>query len=425
MVIDPHAQGTDDGEDPGAPRAQDLAEARDLEAQDLRAEAPGLGTATQGRGEAPQDPPGGEHDLRAGLRDRLLAAPVTVVTMGVCVLIFLGSVGACAMHIEEPGEMLVGSWLRLDRCEDTLGALGALRLADLWLDGAWWRVITAGLLHGSWLHLLLNIWSLWVVGEWVETTWGHARTAVLFAVSSVVGCLASAAWVEAPMVVGASAGIMGMAGAVWVGRLLGRGTVAARLRPVSPWVLGGWLVVLVALGAFVDVIAQAGHLGGLVAGALLGLGWSGRGAFVELSARLGLGLVIAALVLVARQPERRPRYAEYLGYAYLDRGQDAEAAAAFELALAERPDDAPLANAVAYAWAKAGLHLDRAEHLVRAALDSEPENPDYLDTLGWILCRRGDTEAGLAELRRASEASDGEVPEIEEHRVECSAVAVH
>ena len=344
--------------------------------------------------------------------------------MGLCVLAFLATLGACATRLPAPGPMLAGSWLQLEGCGETLADMGALRLADLWLDGSWWRVITAGLLHGSWIHLILNTWSLWVVGEWTESTWGHARTAVLFALSSVAGCLASAAWVEAPMVVGASAGIMGMAGALLVGRLLGRGAVSANLQPISARVLGGWLVALVALGFFVDVIAQAGHLGGLVAGALLGLAWSGRGSVVALGGRVGLGVAFAALVLAARQPQARVRFDEYLGYGYLERGMDAEAAAALERALEERPEDASLANAVAYGWAKAGTELDRAEELVRVALKAEPENADYLDTLGWVLCRQGEVEAGMVELRRASAASGGGVPEIEGHLQECAGAAV-
>ncbi len=360
-----------------------------------------------------------EEDRGTSLRGRLAAAPVTVGLMAVCVAAFLLTLGLCATRVEGPGAMLAGSWLQLEGCGDTLTDLGALRLSEVWIEGAWWRVITAGLLHGSWLHLILNTWSLWAVGEWTETTWGHWRTGLLFAVSSLAGCLASAGWVEAPMVVGASAGIMGMAGALLVGRLLGRGEVAAKLRPISATVLGIWLAVLVALGFFVDVIAQAGHLGGLVAGACLGLAWCGRRAPVRLLGWLGLALVSAALVLVARQSETRPRYDEYIGYGYLDRGMDAEAAAAFDRVLVERPDDLPLANAVAYALAKAGKDLDRAEALVRRALEAEPSNADYLDTLGWVLCQRGEIEAGLEVLARASEASKGAVPEIEGHLTQC------
>ena len=358
------------------------------------------------------------------VRERIVAAPVTVGLMGLCIVAFVSTVAVCASSAQAPASVLAGSWLQLEGCEDTLVTMGALRLSDVWLDGAWWRVITAGGLHGSWLHLTFNVWSTWVVGDWVEATWGHARTALIFVVSSVIGCLASAAWVEAPMVVGASAGIMGMAGALLVGRVLGRGSVKAELRGLSAGVLGVCLALQLGLGFFVSVIAQAGHLGGLVAGALLGLVWSGRGRLVGVAAGAGVVGMLAGLVAAARQPEWRPRYDELLGYALLDRGRDAEAAAAFDRALARRPEDAELANAVAYALAKAGKQLERAEGLVRQSLEVEPENADYLDTLGWILCRRGEVEAGMVELRRASKASGGEVEEIEGHLVECAGAKV-
>ncbi|MEM9453007.1 MAG: rhomboid family intramembrane serine protease [Myxococcota bacterium] len=365
-----------------------------------------------------------DHPTRRTVRQRILAAPVTAALIGLCVGAFLSTLGLCALNVEDPRGMLTRSWLELGACEQTLTELGALRLAELWLDGEWWRVLAAALLHGSWLHVVLNTWSLWVVGEWVESTWGHARTAVLFVLASVAGCLASAAWVEAPMVVGASGGIMGMAGALLVGRTLGRGHVAHQLQPISARVLGGYLVVLVALGFFVPVIAQAGHLGGLAAGALLGLSWAGREAIVGLAGRVGLGVLFASLVLAARQSEWREGYYEYLGYALLERDEDARATAAFERALERRPDEARLANGVAYGLAKAGIELDRAETLVRRSLDEEPDNADYLDTLGWILCRRGDYESGMEQLRLASDASGGTVDEIEGHLVDCAEARV-
>jgi hypothetical protein len=292
----------------------------------------------------------------------------------------------------------------------------------VWLDGEYWRIATGGLLHGSAIHLLLNVWSLIVVGEWVERAWGKGRLLLGFGVSSLAGCVASVAWAEAPMIVGASAGIMGLAGILLVVRLWGVGAPARVLAPLSARGLGIAVGVLVALGFAVPVIAQAGHLGGLAAGGWIGWAWSGRrGAWLGWVALAGM---LGGLAWGAATPRWRSAHAEYLGFELLDRERYAEAAAALETVLAERPDDAVLQNAVAYGYAVAGIELERAEALVVDALEEEPNNPDYLDTLGWVYCRQGRVEAGLATLERASEESGGAVEEIEGHLRDCAGAQV-
>lgn len=363
-----------------------------------------------------------------GLRWRVRArrAMVTLALIATCLTVFTWTVARCAMSSAAWPMVLLDALYSGGTCRDTLISAGALELGRVWVDDEWWRVGTTGLLHASWLHVILNIWSLWVVGEWAEATWGHVRVAVLFASSSVVGCLASVAWAEAPMVVGASAGVLGIAGALLVGRLAGTGRVAERLRPISARGLGGTLAVLLGIGFVVPVIAQAGHIGGLVIGMLVGLLWSGvrwrrEGALVGW---VVVGLLGVGVGWAARAPAWRGGYQEYRGFRLLEVGRSGEAIAAFEEALADRPGDAVLANAVAYGLAEAGRELDRAKALVGIALAVEPDNPDYLDTLGWIHCRGGDAKTGLELLRRAEEAFAVPVGEVEEHLETCADAAV-
>lgn len=361
----------------------------------------------------------GEAAAADGWRERIARAPMSAALSAVCVVAFLATCGLCGARGEGLG--LQGLW-SLESCRDSLVDLGALSVARVWLDGAWWRVASAGVLHGSALHLALNIWSLLVVGEWAERAWGPWRTLAIFAASSVGGCLASQAWAEAPMVVGASAGIMGLAGAILVGRTVGIGEVRRRLGPLSPRALGISIALLLALGLVVPVIAQAGHVGGLAIGALLG--WFGSG---RRFATAGLGVavgVLAGLGLAASQPGWRLAHDEILGYELLERGQDVQAVEHLERALSARPDDVGLANDAAYAYAEAGIELDRAEKLVRTAVLAEPDNASFLDTLGWVLCRRGETEAGLAQLEAAVAALDGPDEEIEGHLDACAAAAI-
>jgi membrane associated rhomboid family serine protease len=353
---------------------------------------------------------------RTRLRE-LRDAPVTVLLGAICVVAFVGTLGHCLAQTGDLGALWESAW-SLGACSASLDRAGALNLGRVWVDGEWWRLSSAGLLHGSWLHLILNVWSLVVVGPWVERAWGSMRTLVLFALASLLGCAASVAWAEAPVVVGASAGILGMAGALFVGRRFGSGEVQDALAPVSARSLGWAIAVLVGLGFAVPIIAQAGHLGGLGGGMLLGLAWR-RG---RRAGGWGVPLVagvLALLVQAGRAPVGRPGYHEFTGARHLERSEFPGAARAFEEALRLAPDDPALQNAVAYAFAEAGMELERAEVLVRQALEVEPDNADFLDTLGWILCRGGRVEEGREILGKASEGSGGSVPEIEEHLEQC------
>lgn len=350
---------------------------------------------------------------------RLLALPVTAGLIALCVAGFAATVSRCLWVSSAPDVVLQRSLWSLGSCREAMVTFGALELGRLWVDGEWSRVLWTGLLHGSVLHLTLNVWSLFSVGEWAEQVWGRWRFLLLFLASSIGGCLASVAWAEAPMVVGASAGVFGIAGALVVGRILGRGRVGEAFAPIRIRMLAGCLVALLVIGAVVPVIAQAGHLGGLAVGAGLGLAWS-RGGW---SALVGWGVtlsVLVALVVLAAGPAQFGKRDALLGYRLLELHRYDDAADAFEAALAAEPGDATLANAVAYALVEAGVRLDRARALVLTALATEPENPDFLDTLGWIECRRGETGAGQDALERARAAAKEAVPEIEEHLRRCA-----
>jgi membrane associated rhomboid family serine protease len=323
---------------------------------------------------------------------------------------------------EEPLRALLRSLWSIDS-DAGLVQLGALELTSVWLKGQWWRLGTAALLHGSWLHLLLNLSALWSIGEWLEPAVGSLRTALLFLVSALAGSLASLVWCEAPVVVGASGGILGLAGALWIARVRGPQAVRDRLDDISANALAVMIGLCLALGLVVPVIAQAGHVGGLIGGSLLGAHLLIRGpmrviALPLLSVLLALGFVRGA------EPSDRANYHLFLGYAYLDQDDPIGALAAFEDALRIIPDDPETANAVAYHLALAGQALDRADDLVDKALEAEPENPDFLDTKGWIACRRGDPEAGVRWLQRALDVTAREIPEIDEHLNACESAVI-
>jgi membrane associated rhomboid family serine protease len=345
-----------------------------------------------------------------------------------CTVAFLCCFGLAFARSEDVLGFLRHSWLYLDDPQILVEA-GGLAAARVWLDGEWWRLGTANLLHSGWLHLGLNMLALWSVGQWTEKVWGAWRQLILFTVSGIGGCLASLAWAEAPMVVGASAGIFGIAGALVVARAFGRDSVKQGLEPVSARTLAFWLVFWLVVGASLpfllgfSVLAQAGHLGGLVFGVLTGVVFGVEKRVWRWSSVVAACAGIAWIWRASIAPEWRANYHVILASEWLERDAYVEAAREFELGLAGREDDPQLANGVAYALAEAGVELERAEVLVGRALAADAGNADYLDTLGWIRCKQGRVEGGLVLLRLAEGMAERETPEISEHIRECASVS--
>jgi tetratricopeptide (TPR) repeat protein len=72
-------------------------------------------------------------------------------------------------------------------------------------------------------------------------------------------------------------------------------------------------------------------------------------------------------------------------------------------------------NYLGYMWADRGENLDEAEVLIRRALELDPGNGAYMDSLGWVFYRQGRHEEALVELLRASEALEEPDPVVFDH----------
>ena len=222
------------------------------------------------------------------------AMPHTWVTFALVAL-------CCAGYL---GQTATGS-------EQDIGALAAwgANLGALSLSSEPWRLVTAGFLHGGVLHLGINMWVLWDLGQVCERLLGRAAFLGVFLASVVGGCLASAAWSPWGLSVGASGGIFGLAGAI-LGLLavqrdaLPRAVLTRLGRSVGAFVLFN-LLFGGALGAALR-IDNAAHVGGLVAGALAGAALAGAGATpLRLATRLlAVALALALLVPATRATPR-------------------------------------------------------------------------------------------------------------------------
>lgn len=84
-----------------------------------------------------------------------------------------------------------------------------------------------------------------------------------------------------------------------------------------------------------------------------------------------------------------------------------------EQVLDEFPDDVSAMNDLGYLWVDENKHLDRAERMIRKAVEADPENAAYRDSLGWALYRLGRYQEAVGELEKAA-AGDAD-PVIFEH----------
>jgi tetratricopeptide (TPR) repeat protein len=91
----------------------------------------------------------------------------------------------------------------------------------------------------------------------------------------------------------------------------------------------------------------------------------------------------------------------------------ARAEALFEESIRRFPEVSESFNYLAFLWAQKNVNLDRALDYSRRALAVKPDDPAYLDTLGWVLFRKGDLAQALAEVSKAAEKADDD--EIASH----------
>src|SRR5450755_3886287 len=78
--------------------------------------------------------------------------------------------------------------------------------------GQWWRLVTAGFLHGGLLHILMNSWALYDLIAEVEGFYGTSRLIVAYVFTTFTGFLVSLLWRPMTLSVGASAACFGLIG---------------------------------------------------------------------------------------------------------------------------------------------------------------------------------------------------------------------
>jgi rhomboid protease GluP len=143
--------------------------------------------------------------------------------------------------------------------------LGA-KYAPLIHAGQYWRLLTAGFLHGGFFHILMNSWSLFILVTEVEQFYGTSRLIVAYVFSTFTGFLCSLLWSPAALSLGASAACFGM-----MGIMLAMG-LRHRADPLAQAVrahYSQWLIIGIVL-SLMPGIDMAAHVGGFIGGLLVG-----------------------------------------------------------------------------------------------------------------------------------------------------------
>jgi tetratricopeptide (TPR) repeat protein len=99
---------------------------------------------------------------------------------------------------------------------------------------------------------------------------------------------------------------------------------------------------------------------------------------------------------------------------YQDAGRSTDAERLLRLMLATEPSNARVLNHLGYLLANRGEQLDEAISLVRKALESDPDRPEYLDSLGWAYYKRGELNDAVRYLAAAA-AKLPENSEVQDH----------
>jgi rhomboid protease GluP len=185
--------------------------------------------------------------------------PVTFGLIGACVAVYVAVAVASQSYgypinfglVTQPQEVLAG---------------GAL-LPEFVARGKVWLLVTSIFLHSGFIHLALNMLSLYFLGSFVEEVFGGWRFASLYALSGLAGGVAYLYFGGAGPAVGASGAIFGLLGSIF-GYTIRRGTFSWQ----NPLIRQ--LLILTALniyiGLSVDNISNTAHLGGLFGGLLFG-----------------------------------------------------------------------------------------------------------------------------------------------------------
>ena len=174
---------------------------------------------------------------------------VTYIIMAICIILFILM------------ELSGGS-----TNSQTLLKYGA-NLDVLVKNGEYYRLFTCIFLHIGIMHLLCNMYSLYIIGREVENLFGKIKYIIIFILSGIFGSIMSLAFTHNTISAGASGAIFGLLGALLYFGMHYRTYLGEAIkRSIIPII-----VVNLIIGFFAEGIDLAAHIGGLVGGVLVAM----------------------------------------------------------------------------------------------------------------------------------------------------------
>jgi len=168
--------------------------------------------------------------------------------------------------------------------------MGALYGPLTVLRDEWWRLGTAMFLHGGMTHLLMNMFSLYLIGRGAEMYFDTKSYLSIYIFSGLIGGLISLYVHPASVGVGASGAIFGVFGALAGFFLAYKEQIATQSKAFMKD-FGIIIVINLVIGFSIESVDVSAHIGGLVTGFI--------GGFMLSKSRNLLSLYSAAMVLVA------------------------------------------------------------------------------------------------------------------------------
>lgn len=174
-------------------------------------------------------------------------------------------------------------------------------LAPYTTQGEWWRLMSSMFLHAGLMHVLFNMWALWDAGRIAERLFGIGRFALIYFAAGLCGSIFSINWQQELVGVGASGAVFGVYGALLAALTLRKDLLPLSVTKQMTTSMLAFIAYSLFNGFAKSGIDNAAHIGGLIAGLVLGAGMIAPPALRRLAtAGLAVLLVLGAARAVSQ-----------------------------------------------------------------------------------------------------------------------------